>query len=493
MSRRHLNEGSIYQRQDGRFVGAAYMLTASGNRKRVHVYGKTRKEAHDKLLELLAQAANFIPVADRPWTVGDYLDYWMTDVAPRDHRPRTMELYESSIRLHLKPCIGNVPLKRLTVSMLQRSLNQQLEEGKSLRVVGVARTVLSAALTRAVREEVLTRNVARIVELATDERKEITPWSIEEVNRFLNAAAQHRQYPAFLLLAVYGMRRGEALGLRWQDIDWVKSQLHIRQQLQQVRGQLHVGPVKTRAGRRSLPLVPAVRAALNAHEARKQPAADDAPADMRDLVFLSDNDMPLWPRNFARMFHKIASRAGLRRIRLHDLRHSTATLLKNLGVPDRDIQLILGHAHISTTQQIYQHGDSEIQRRALSNVGKRLLTREFDSTRSCQNLLSTSYSDVSFTTILGQEKATRQGWNHLGGTSGARTHDTLLKSSTQLTFDPALTSAINQLRARTTMHIVGSVAVKDCCQQFSFTTYEASLSEWHSLRRVLTPRSRPWL
>ena len=117
------------------------------------------------------------------------------------------------------------------------------------------RTVLSAALTRAVREELIPRNVARLVELPEWQRTTIRPWTVDEAKRFLTAARSDPLYAAFLLLILYGLRRGEALGLRWADIDFEAGTIEIRQQLQRIRGQLLLGPVKTRAGKRDMPLL----------------------------------------------------------------------------------------------------------------------------------------------------------------------------------------------------------------------------------------------
>jgi integrase len=132
----------------------------------------------------------------------------------------------------------------------------------AVRNVQILRQILSAALTRAVREELTVRNVARMVELPTWEPAEVIPWSSAEALAFLEAARPDPLYPAFVLLMLYGMRRGEVLGLRWQDVDSQANELRIRQQLQRIQGELHRGPVKTRAGRRDLPLLGLTKDAL---------------------------------------------------------------------------------------------------------------------------------------------------------------------------------------------------------------------------------------
>ena len=443
MTRRTNGEGSVYRRADGRWEAAAYVPASNGKRKRVRLYGRTRAEARTKLNAALANADCGIPVADRSWTIGQYLDYWMTDVVPHTRRPATISLYAGVVRNHLKPRLGTTSLTRLSATQLQQVLNQQLAEGHSHRVVGLTRTVLSAALTRAQREELVSRNVARLVELPTWQRKDKAPWTAQEVMQFLRVAKAHRLYPAFLMLAVYGLRRGEVLGLRVTDIDSDERVVRIRQQLQQIDNELRVGDVKTSAGRRDLPLIDIVWTALTKLE--RSPTG-------HELVFTSTNGQPIWPRNFVRLFHDLRKAANLRRITVHDLRHSAATLLKNLGVPARDAQLILGHAHITTTQQIYQHGDPAIQRAALTEVGRVLLSSA-DGNDSRQNQPSNGKTVVWHTSFQS------------GGTRGARTLDTLLKRSLHHPEQRTLISVVTHQRARTNAYVLGYVAVSSSRQE----------------------------
>lgn len=444
-------EGTVYRRKDGRWEGAAYLPTPSNKRRRISVYGRTRAEASAKLVRHLADAQRGVPVPERSWTVATYLDYWMREVAPQKLRPRTIELYESVIRNHIKPRLGSRLLTKLSVSELQSILNQQLSDGHSIRTVGVTRTALSAALSRAVREQVVPHNVARLVELPSWERRETEPWSPDEAVLFLNAAKNSPLYPAYLMLMLYGLRRGEVLGLRWSDIDWDSDVIHVRQQLQSVGRTLLLGPLKTRASRRDLPLLSPVRVALNEHR-RHQPT----PTSDWNLITTTSTGAPMWPRNFVRAFHALRERAGLRHTRIHDVRHMTATQLKNLGVPDRDTQLILGHSHVSTTQQIYQHGDTAAQKAALNHMGQALLASADDSGRSRQTQPSTANSVVAQSTIIS------------GAPGRIRTYDPLFRRPLPPGDRSSLTSVAAQLRARTNAQIVGYVAVRNSRQTRRF-------------------------
>jgi integrase len=360
-------DGSVYKRQDGYWVGAFYAQTNSGARKRVVVYGKTLNEARDRLGRAQQSARSGVAVPDQSWKVGPYLRYWLEQVVKHNRRPSTYALYETNIRLYLIPALGGRQLSRLSVSAVQMFLNQRLEQGDSVRKVQIMRTVLSAALTRAVREELVPRNVARLVELPQWERGTIQPWTANEAKCFLAVAKPDPLYPAFVLLLLYGLRRGESLGLRWSDIDFDAGTIRIRQQLLRVRGQLILGPVKTQAGNRELALLDLAREALRqqiARQAEYHLAMGSAWPDT-DLVFTTRTGRPVEPRNLVRSFRRICEDNKIRQIKVHHLRHTVGSLLKDLRVPARDAQAILGHARISTTLEIYTNVDEQARRDAL--------------------------------------------------------------------------------------------------------------------------------
>jgi integrase len=370
--RRRINgDGSVYKRQqDGYWVGAFYARTTSGARKRVVVYGKTLDEARDKLGKAQHQARAGIPVPDESWKIGPYLEYWLENIVKRNRRPATYALYETIIRLYLVPGLGAKSLARLSVPTVQVFLNQRLESGDSVRKVQVMRSVLSAALSRAVREELITRNVARHVELPEWRRNTFRPWTAEEAKRFIAASKTDPLHSAFVLLIVYGLRRGEVLGLRWDDIDFGAGTIHVRQQIQRVRGELQLGPVKTHAGQRVLPLLELPRQALTAQLSRQLAHQADMGSAWQGngLIFTTRTGRPVEPRNFIRSFRRICDEHGIRVITVHHVRHTVASLLKDLRVPARDAQAILGHTRISTTLEIYTDTADEAKRDALTRL-----------------------------------------------------------------------------------------------------------------------------
>ena len=165
MARRGRGEGTIVQRKDGRWCAAAFVLQPNGGEKRVFVYGHTREEVHAKLVELQERRRRNIPVIPRSLKLGDYLDYWLTQVARPAVRWNTYKKYEQAVRLYLKPELGRKPLGRLRVADVQAFYNKQLSAGHSVAQVHVMRMVLGAALTRAMREELIYMNPARLATL----------------------------------------------------------------------------------------------------------------------------------------------------------------------------------------------------------------------------------------------------------------------------------------------------------------------------------------
>ena len=373
--RRASGEGSIARRADGRWMGRFYAWTTAGTRKRITVYGRTRQQVTERMREAQERNRQGIPVPDQAWKLADWLDYWLEHVVLPNRRRATYALYEMVARTNLKPALGKYPLTRLSAARVQAFLNAELAAGQSIRRVQIMRTVLSSALTRAMREELVVRNVARLAELPTWERKPITPWTAAEARAFLDAARDDPLYPAFILLLVYGLRRGEVLGLRWRDIDGEDGEIRIRQQIHRARGLLQLGPIKTAAGRRDLPLLPlaadvlAIRAQVQEADRQVFGPAWEA---RYGLVFTTRTGRPVEPRNLVRSFHRICSTHGLRPIAVHHLRHTTATLLKNLGVPARDVQIILGHSRLALTLEIYTHEDRQAQRDALKRLSDAL-------------------------------------------------------------------------------------------------------------------------
>jgi integrase len=399
MSRRANGEGTVYQRADGRWEGAGYVLHADGIRRRVHVYGSTRKQAQDKLDALLADNAKGLPLAvDRTITVAAYLQWWLTTIAVHRLRPTTYVTYQNYIDNHLIPGLGQRKLSALTPKQVRTWLNTLAQTcqccahhrdtqrrccaiGQCCRrfhkpaTVAYLRAILSSALAHSVRDDELPRNVAAHVRLGPLRTAGCQPLTAAEARHMLTAAAGNRYHALFELALRTGLRRGELLGLRWADLNLDQATLDVRQTVQRDRtGRLIVMPTKSTSSDRRLAIPRDTIATLAAHHARQTQARATAGDAWRDtgLVFANTLGGPLDPSTINRNLHKICDTAHIRRIRFHDLRHSCATLLLEQGVELVVIKDLLGHARISITADLYAHVRLRLQRQAIEAMGDAL-------------------------------------------------------------------------------------------------------------------------
>ena len=477
MARRNANgEGSIYKRKDGRWEGAAYLPTASDRRRRVRVYGATRQEARDKLTTIMAQVQHGTLIPDRTWKLDEYLDYWLERGVGLKRRALTYRRHENIVRLYLKPGLGKRTLNSLSVQIVQDYLDQLYADGRSAATIHQVRKVLSAALTYAMRKELLSRNVARLVELPSYKANEAKHWTLDETIQFLKAAQSDPFYAAFTLLALYGLRRGEVIGIRWRDVDFEQGVLHIKQQIQRIDGELKQVELKTHASRRDEPLLASVRDVLIEQHTKQATARATAGKDWQgvgtdeELVFTTKTGRPIESRNLYRSFLRICEQHGIQRITLHGMRHTNATTQKNLQVHDRDIQAILGHGDVRTTG-IYEHVDLSSKRDALEKVEQRLFYQQAveNSGGSRQMLPST------------KKKLHRIGEVLSGGSSQTRTGDTRLFRPIEGTLHEQLTSIDQEVEVLRRKLKLGCVAV-----YFTVNGAPSKRGSWQDVR--LPPR-----
>lgn len=369
-------EGTIYQRKDGRWEGAALLPAPDGARLRRRVYGATRQEVHGKLTALLRQAQQGLPVSSSGQTVEAYLASWLRDVARQRVRPRTYETYELLIRLHISPVIGRVRLDRLSAADVRRLLQAKSGAGLATSTVRQMHAVLRVALQQAVREDLLPRNVARLVEAPTVRTEPVQPLDVAEAQQLLKVARGDRLYALWAVAIGVGLRRGEALALRWSDLDLDAGVLRVEQAVQRVEGKLQFAPPKTQRSRRTVPLPEVCTAALRSHRMAQHQERLALGPIWQDLglVFTTAIGTPIEPRNINRSFDALCRRAGVRRLRLHDLRHTCASLLLAQGVPARVVMETLGHSQIAVTMNLYTHVLPSVQREAAERMNEALLT-----------------------------------------------------------------------------------------------------------------------
>ncbi|WP_350279300.1 tyrosine-type recombinase/integrase [Kribbella sp. HUAS MG21] len=401
-TRRSNGQGSVYQRtEDNLWVGAAYVLMPDGTRRRKVVTGKTEAVVTTKLRNLQARSDQGIPAEATNWTLEAFLHHWLEYVVKPSRKPKTHQGYEVVARVHIIPVLGRKKLHKLNGAdvrmFMQRVANTCLcclhgydkrrgakakccavgrccHKTPSDRLVEQIHSVLRNALQAAVREELVQRNVAKLVQVRG---------ATYEVNRGLNAdqarklrvAAENNRLKALYTLALYlGLRRGELLGLRWEDVDLDNEFLEIRQTLQRVDGELRAVTPKTRRSRRTVPLIARCVADLREHQERQNRERKSAGAVWKDTgyVFTTEIGTPIEPDNLRRSWYPLRTAAGLDGVRLHDLRHSCVTLLLGLKVPPHIVQAIVGHANLDVTMTIYAHTSLDDKREALRKLQEHL-------------------------------------------------------------------------------------------------------------------------
>lgn len=401
-------DGTVYQRKDGRWEAAGYVLAPGNTRKRVRVYGITRKEALSKLTEKIAVSNRGVPVVSAQGSLAAYLTYWLENVAVHQLRETTHTRYTACVNQYLIPGLGKKKLAKLTAKDIRSWLNglrtvcqccargidarrkpdAQADRqprccaiGKCCRkhlsplTLAYIHSVLKSALEHAVREEEIPRNVARNVRTGTPRPRRFNPLTANEARTFLTTSQGHRLHALFELALRTGLRKGELLGLRWEDLDLDAGTATIRRTLQRTRtGGLTTLPTKSISSERRIALPGACVASLREHRARQAWEKQQASAQWvdNDFVFTRPDGHPIEPATLTRHFNAMLRRSHLRAIRFHDLRHSTATLLLEQGVELVVIKELLGHAHIGVTATVYAHVRLRLQRDAIDVLSRTL-------------------------------------------------------------------------------------------------------------------------
>jgi integrase len=372
--RRGHGEGSIVKRGDGRYEGRVDLgwQTVNGKAKRrsKSVYGKTKSECLEKLRSVQRDVEAGLPVRIERQTVEQYMTHWLEHTVRTNRRPKTYRSYEGLVRLHIIPALGRHQLQKLSPQHVQAFLNQKRESKLSGRTVQYIHATLRAALNHAVRMDLVKRNVAMQVQTPRAPRHEISPLTPEQARRLLNVARSHRLGALFSVALALGLRQGEALGLRWQDVNLDDGTLRVVNQLQRVDGELRLVPPKSEQSRRTIAIPDAVIQQLRTHriaQLQERLAAGENWVDSGH-VFTSEVGTPLDDANVRRIFKRLLQQAGLPAIRYHDLRHSTASLMLAQNVHPRIVMETLGHSQISLTMNTYSHVAPQLQREAANRM-----------------------------------------------------------------------------------------------------------------------------
>jgi integrase len=398
--RRQKGTGSLFKRDDGLWVGMVSGYGMDGKRKRRAVTSKDRATAQRKLTALVAQVNDQGGLPARGLTVETWLTTWLDTIAAKRVRPRTLATYRGYARTHLIPALGRHRLDRLQPQHVRAMTDGMVKAGASSTTALQAHAILTRALTDAVREGHITRNVAQLVDRPRKEashRGALTPEQAVTLLRSVDRTAMGARWAAALFL---GARQGEVLGLEWDrvnldlgtvDLSWQLQRLPWRHgcgsssqlpkcgkraaycpkreldvprgfELRPITGALALTRPKSRAGQRLIPLPPPMHTALTWHRANTTGAG---------LVWTRANGDPVDPKADNAEWHAALERAGLPSVPLHAARHSCATLLLRAGVDQRVIASIMGHSNVTTTQG-YLHSDQTLQRDAMARLGTML-------------------------------------------------------------------------------------------------------------------------
>ena len=362
--RRANHEGTIYKRQDGRWVSS---VTLHGG-KRKYFYGRTRQEVAQKLTVGLKARQDGSPLPSEQLKIGPYLQDWLQIMKARIRLSSWLR-YEQLLRTYAIPQLGTIALARLAPHHLHQLYNHCLTEGLSPATIRHLHGVLRGALRQAAKWDMVTRNVALLVDPPRVKRHEIVPLSTAEARTLLSAAHGDRLEALYVLALTTGMRLGELLGVRWQDIDLEAGILQVRHTLARTANGLQLTEPKSSRARRRIALTSSAVAALRQH--RSQQATERLRLGQiwedHNLVFANTIGKPMDRGDvLRRSFWPLLTKADLPHKRFHDLRHTAATLLLMQGVHVKVVSEMLGHSSIGLTLDIYSHVLPDMQQQAVT-------------------------------------------------------------------------------------------------------------------------------
>lgn len=354
--------------------------------KRYSVSGKTRREVQEKIAQILVQQQQGLLASNTDFTVEEWMTVWLNQYMKHRLRPTTWDSYERLTRCHILPHLGRIRPRDLRVEHLQSFYEHMLKDGRvdkkgslSTRTVRYIHAILHHALKQALRNGLLIRNVCEAAVLPREERREMRPLSLEEAQKIFQIARDHRLYAAFAVSFGTRLRRGELLGLKWDDVDLDARLLTVRRTLIRTRAEgggsrrtrLLLQEPKTERSKRTIPLPESLVAILREHQARQNSEKSFFGETYQDhgLIFCTEQGDPIDPRNFTRLWDHLLKQAGVPHARFHDVRHTWATMMLEAGEDLKVVSELGGHSQIRTTADTYSHVTVGLKRRAEEKMG----------------------------------------------------------------------------------------------------------------------------
>jgi len=363
MAKRRANgEGNIRKRSDGRWEGryTAGHDPVTGKQIFKNVLGKTQAEVRDKLAAALDAVKKLNVIVSDKMTVGEWCDVWLENYGKPNMRPSTYETYEGNIRLHVRPGIGELKLGKITTLDLQRFFNSLLKDGRikrkeskskpkglSVKTVSNIRTMLYSAFEKAVAEHLILTNPVAGCKLPKREKQEMKTMPMEDLGKFFAEAKASGKFEFYYLDFSTGLRRGELLGLKWEDVDFEHSTITIKRQVIRVQGRIDEGPLKTKNAYRTIAVGEDVMGMLYDLKLRE--------GNRSPYLFPSPNGGPQDPDSVLPMFKRMLNRCGLKSMRFHDILHTFATVALAEGVDYKTLSAMLGHYSVAFTLDTYAH------------------------------------------------------------------------------------------------------------------------------------------
>ena len=376
MAKKRANgEGSIRKRKDGRWEGryTAGHDPETGKAIYKNVLGRSQAEVKEKLKQAIGEAHALDITKAGKYTVGEWMEVWFQDYAKIKVRPSSHQTYQGYIHNHIRPNIGDIPLEKLTSLELQKFYKKLLAQGRvdrveakgqpkglSAKTVRNIHQILSSALKLAQEQRLILSNPAEGCALPRVEHQEMKTLTTVQLASFFREARESGVFELYYLELATGLRRGELLGLKWEDIDLERGDLRVRRQVSRINGEVVDAPLKTKNAYRTLPLAEDTVIVLK--EQRRK--VGNSP-----WVFPSPNGGPISPDSVLHMLHRVLKRAGLPKVRFHDLRHTFATLALQNGVDVKTVSGMLGHFSAGFTLDTYAHITSAAQRQAAQTMG----------------------------------------------------------------------------------------------------------------------------
>ncbi|MEY8404525.1 site-specific integrase [Oscillospiraceae bacterium 44-34] len=376
MAKRRANgEGSIRKRPDGRWEGryTAGRDPETGKTVYKNVLGKTQAEVKAKLKQAIQENTEVDTLKAAQYTVGQWMDIWFENYAKIKVRPSSHQTYRGYIDNHIKPNIGKIQLGKLTTLELQKLYKKLLSKGRVARIeakgqpkglspktVRNIHQVISSAMDFARAQKLIAVNPADGCALPKLEHREMKTLPVEQLASFLREAKESGVFEMYYIELATGLRRGELLGLKWEDLDLEQGTLRVQRQVSRINGEVVEAPLKTKNSYRTISLGEDAVGILK--EQRKKCGGSE-------YVFPSPTGGPISPDSVIQMLHRVLKRAGLPKVRFHDLRHTFATVALQNGVDIKTVSGMLGHYSAGFTLDTYAHVTTQAQREAAKTMG----------------------------------------------------------------------------------------------------------------------------